>query len=87
MVPLIVESNIAGKDEKASLFALVKAAALLGTQCGDEVNFKYIQVAIAAGWKHFNERLRSDRNKEITRLAIRMKHVATFGFPCETRLH
>jgi hypothetical protein len=52
MVPLIVESNIAGTYEEASLFALFKAAALLGTQRGDEVNFNYIKVAIAAVWKH-----------------------------------
>jgi hypothetical protein len=35
MVLLIVESNIAGTDEEASLLALFKAAALLGTQRGD----------------------------------------------------
>jgi hypothetical protein len=64
MFPLIVESNISGTDEVASLFALFKEEALLGTQRGDEVNFNYIQVVIAAGWKHLNERLLSDSNKE-----------------------
>jgi hypothetical protein len=87
MVPLIVESHIVGKDEEASLFSLFKAAALLGTQRGDEVNFNYSQVSIAAGWKHLNERLRSDRNKERKRLASRMKHIANAGLPWETRLH
>jgi hypothetical protein len=87
MFPLIVESNISGTNEEASLSALFKAAALLGTQCGDEVNFNYIQVDIAAGWKHLNERLSSDRNKERKNLASRMKNVATFGLPWETRLH
>jgi hypothetical protein len=43
MVTLIAESIIAGTDEEASLFALFKAAALLGTQHCDEVNFNYIQ--------------------------------------------
>jgi hypothetical protein len=87
MVPLIVESSIAGIAEEASLFAFLKAATLLGTKCGDEVDFNYIQVVIAAGWKHLNKILRSDSNNERKRLAIRMKHVATFGFPWETRLH
>jgi hypothetical protein len=87
MVPLIVERNIAGTDEEASLFALFKAATLLGTQHDDEVNFNYIQVAIIAGWKHLNERICSDSNKDIKHLASRMKHVATFGLPWETRLH
>jgi hypothetical protein len=87
MVPVIAESNIAGKDEVASLFALFKAAALLGTQRGDEVNFNYIQVAIADGWKHLNEILCSDNNNERNRRASRMKHVATFGLPWEIRLH
>jgi hypothetical protein len=87
MVPLIVESNIAVNDEEASLFAFFKAAALLGTHHGDEVNFNYIQVAIATGCKHLNERLRSDSNKERKRLASRMKHVTIFGLPWETRLH
>jgi hypothetical protein len=84
MVTLIVEINISGTDEEASLFALFalfKAAELLGTQHGDEVNFDYIQVARAAGWKHLNERLRSDSNNERERLASRMKKVATFGLP------
>jgi hypothetical protein len=87
MVRLIVESNIAGTDEEASLFALFRAAALLGTQRCDEVNFNYIQVAIAAVWKHLNERLRSDSNKERKHLASQIKHVAAFGLPWETRLH
>jgi hypothetical protein len=87
MVPLIVESNIADTGEETSLFALFKAAALLGTQRGNVVNFKYIQVAIDAGWKHLNIRLRSDSNKERHRLASRMKHVANFGLPWERSLH
>jgi hypothetical protein len=87
MVPLIVESNIAGTCEEASLFAMFKSEALLETQRGDEVNFNYIQVAIAAGWKHSNERLHSDRNKNRKRLASWTKHVATSGLPWETRLH
>jgi hypothetical protein len=87
MVPLIVESNIAGTDEGASLFALFKATTLLGTQRGDQVNFNYIKVSIAAGWKHLNERLRPDSNKDSKRLASRMKHVANFGLSWETRLH
>jgi hypothetical protein len=87
MVPLIVESKIAGTDEEASLFALFKSAALLGTQHGDEVDFNYTQVAIAAGWKHLNERLRADSNQERKQLAIQMKHVATFGLPWERMLN
>jgi hypothetical protein len=87
MVPLIVEIKIAGTDEEASLFTLFKSASLLGTQHGGEVDFHYIQVVIAAGWKHLNERLRSDSNNERKRLASRIKYVATFGLPWETRLH
>jgi hypothetical protein len=69
------------------LFALFKSAALLGTQRGDEVDFNCIQVSIAAGWNHLNERLRSDSNREIKRLASRIKHVKTFGLPWKIRLH
>jgi hypothetical protein len=87
MVLLIVESNISGTDEEASLFALFKAAALLGTQRDDEVNLNYFQVAIAAGWKHLNQRLRSDRNKERKSVASRMEYVATFGLTWERRIH
>jgi hypothetical protein len=64
MVPLIVESKIAGTYEEASLFDLFKSSALLGTHCGDEADFKCIQVAIAIGWKYLSERLRLDGSKE-----------------------
>jgi hypothetical protein len=74
-VPLIVESKIVGIYEEASLFAFFKSAALLGTKRGDEVDCNCIQVAIATGWKHLNERLRSDINKERNHLANCMKHV------------
>jgi hypothetical protein len=66
---------------------LLNAAALLGTEHGEEADFKYLQYTIDVGWKHLNERLPSDRNKERTRLASRMKHVKTLGLPWETRLH
>jgi hypothetical protein len=87
MVSLIVESKDAGMDEEARLFSLFKAAALLGTERGEDAGFKYLQYASAVSWKHLNERLPSDRNKERKRLAFRMKHVKTFGLPWETRLH
>jgi hypothetical protein len=62
------------------LFALLKSAALVGTQCSDdEADFKCIQVTIAIGWKHLNERVCSDGNNERKHLAIRMKHVKTCG--------
>jgi hypothetical protein len=66
---------------------LFKAAALLGTESREEADFKYLQYAIAVGWKHLNERLPSDINKERKRLASRMKDVKTFGLTWETRLH
>jgi hypothetical protein len=65
MVPLIV---IAGTYEEASLFALLKSAALLGTQRGDEADFKCIQFAIAIGWNYLSERLRLDGSKEGKRI-------------------
>jgi hypothetical protein len=78
---------IASTYEEASLFALFKSSALVGTQRGDEADFKCIQVAIAIGWKHLNERLRSDGNKERTYLANSMTHVEDFGLPWETMFH
>jgi hypothetical protein len=87
MVSLIVDSMDAGMDEEARLFSLFKVTALLGTERGEEADFKYLQYAIAVGWKHLNERLPSDRNKERKRLASRMKHVKTFRLPWDTRLH
>jgi hypothetical protein len=69
------------------LFDLFKATAFFGTQCGDEVEFNYIQVAIATGWKHLNERLFSDSNNGRKRIVSRMKHVSTFGLLWETMLH
>jgi hypothetical protein len=47
----------------------------------------YLQYAMGVGWKHLNERLTLDRNKERKRLASRIKHVKTFGLPWENRLH
>jgi hypothetical protein len=70
MVLLIVESKIAGTYEEASLFALFKSAALLGTQCGDEADLKCIQAAIAIGWMFLSERLRLDDSKEGNRIEI-----------------
>jgi hypothetical protein len=66
---------------------LFKAAALLGTERGEEADFQYLQYAVAVGWKHLNERLPSDINKERKRLAGRMKNVKTCGLPWETRLY
>jgi hypothetical protein len=60
-------------DEEARLFSLFKATALLGTESGEEADFKYLQYAIDVGWKDLNERLQSDRKNEIKRLASRMK--------------
>jgi hypothetical protein len=87
MVSLILESMDAGMEEEASLLLLFKAAALLGTERGEEAVFQYLQYAIAVGRKHLNERLPSDINKERNRLAGRMKNVKTFRLPWETRLH
>jgi hypothetical protein len=87
VVSLIVESMDSVMDEEARLFSLLKDAALLGTERGEEADFKYLQYTITVDWKHLNERLPSDRNKERKRFASRMKHVKTFGLPWQTRLH
>jgi hypothetical protein len=87
MVSLIAESMDSGMEEEARLLLLFKAAALLGTEWGEEAVFQYLQYDVAVGWKHLNERLPSDRNKERKRLAGRMKNVNTLGLPWETRLH
>jgi hypothetical protein len=43
MVSPIVERMDADMDEEARLFSLFKAAALLGTERGEEADFKYLQ--------------------------------------------
>jgi hypothetical protein len=49
MVSLIVDSMDAGMEEEARLILLFKAAALIGTEQGEEADFQYLQYAVAVG--------------------------------------